>query len=168
LDDLSPNINCRFCAFEDRCPALGAVAYGIANKLSEDILPDIDLDNLDDPDTLEQLWAISKILTNWASRIKAKAINAAKEGTEFPSLKLKSMGATRKCNDNTKLYAIAQEFNLPEENLLDIANFPLKKLAQAVGKTAPEGERRDLEQRFMEAVETANIIETSDTRYTLN
>ena len=168
LDDLSPNINCRFCSFEERCPALGAVAYGIANKLSDEALPDIDLDNLEDPETLEQLWSISKILTNWASRIKNKAVEAAKEGTEFPSLKLKSMGATRKCNNNAKLFEIAKEYNLPEDELLKIASFPLKKISQAVGKTAPDGEKRDLEQRFIEAVEAADIIETSDTRYTLS
>ena len=168
LDDLAPNINCRFCAFEGKCPALGAVAYGIANKLSEDTLPDIDLDNLEDPKTLEQLWVISKILTNWASRIKTKAVTMAKEGTEFPTLQLKSMGASRKCNDNTRLFEIAKEFDMRPEEIMGLANFPLKKIAEAVGKAAPEGEKGQVAQDFMDAVEAANIINTSDTRYTLS
>ena len=168
LDDLAPNINCRFCSFEDKCPALGAVAYSIANKLSDESLPDIDIDNLDDPKTLEQLWGISKILTNWAARIKSKAVEAAKDGMEFPSLKLKSMGAARKCNNNTKLFELAKKYDLPEEELLKIASFPLKKISQAVGKMAPDGEKRNREEEFMEAVQAADIIETSDTRYTLS
>jgi CRISPR/Cas system-associated exonuclease Cas4 (RecB family) len=168
IDDLTPNINCRFCEFEDKCPALGAVAYSIANKLSDDSLPDIDIDNLDDPNTLEQLWGISKILANWAARIKAKAVEAAKEGVEFPSLKLKSMGAARKCVDNNKLLEVIKEFDIDEEVILDLASFPLKKIAQAVGRTAPDGDKRNKEEQFMEAVQAADIIETSDTRYTLS
>tara|TARA_R110002051_G_scaffold203417_2_gene269828 strand:- start:5280 stop:6395 length:1116 start_codon:yes stop_codon:yes gene_type:complete len=167
LDDLTPNVNCRFCAYEEKCPALGAVALGVAKRVSNVELPD-DIEDPEDPETLEQLWAVAKIVTNWATRIKAKAISRALEGAEFPSLRLRSMGATRKCNNNPKLMEIVGKHDVPTEKILELANFPLKKIAEAVGKAAPEGEKGQVAQDFMDAVEAANIINTSDTRYTLS
>ena len=168
LSSLSPNINCRFCAYEDRCPALGAIAIEVANRVAENTLPDTDITDPDDPETLEQLWAISKIVTNWATRIKAKAIAMAREGTEFPSLRLRSMGATRKCNNNVKLMEVAESFDMPHEELVRLANFPLKKIAEAVGRAAPDGEKGQAARDFMDAVEEASIIDKSETRYTLS
>ena len=168
LDKLSPNINCRFCAYEDRCPALGAIALEVANRVAENTLPSTDISDPDDPETLEQLYAISKIVSNWATRIKAKAISMAKEGTEFPSLRLRSMGASRKCNNNQKLLEITEFFDMPQEEIVKLANFPLKKIAEAVGRSAPEGEKSQVAREFMDAVEEANIIDKSDTRYTLS
>ena len=118
-------------------------------------------------ETLEQLWAIAKIVTNWATRIKAKAVEKAKEGHEFPSLKLKSMGATKKCNNNKKLIEIAKEHNLADEELLTLATFPLQKVATAVSKQAPDGEKGQAKQDFLSAVSEAEIVDVSETRYTL-
>ena len=168
LSKLSPNINCRFCAYEDRCPALGAIAIEVANRVAENTLPDTDITDPDNPETLEQLWAIAKIVTNWATRIKAKAIAMAREGTEFPSLRLRSMGATRKCNDNVKLAEIASTFDLSHEELVRLGNFPLKKISEAVGRSAPEGEKGQAAKDFMDAIEEASIIDKSETRYTLS
>ena len=167
IDDLSPNVSCRFCAYEEKCPALGAVALGVAKRVSNVDLPD-DIEDPEDPETLEQLWAVAKIVTNWATRIKATAIAKALEGAEFPSLRLRSMGATRKCNNNPKLLKIVEQHDVPVEKILELANFPLKKIAEAVGKAAPEGEKGQVAQDFMDAVEAADIINTSDTRYTLS
>ena len=165
---LSPNVNCRFCAYEDRCPALGAIAIEVANRVAENTLPKTDIADPDDPETLEQLWAIAKIVTNWATRIKAKAIAMAKDGTEFPSLRLRSMGASRKCNDNVKLAELAATFDMPHEELVRLANFPLKKISEAVGKAAPDGEKGQVTKDFIDAVEEAGIVERSETRYTLS
>ena len=161
-------MNCRFCAYEDRCPALGAIAIEVANRVAENTLPKTDIADPDDPETLEQLWAIAKIVTNWATRIKAKAIAMAKDGTEFPSLRLRSMGASRKCNDNVKLAELAATFDMPHEELVRLANFPLKKISEAVGKAAPDGEKGQVTKDFIDAVEEAGIVERSETRYTLS
>jgi CRISPR/Cas system-associated exonuclease Cas4 (RecB family) len=168
LRDLTPNVNCRFCAYEERCPALGAIAIEIANRVAENTLPECDITDPDDPETLEHLWPIAKIVTNWATRIRAKAIAVARDGKEFPSLRLRSLGATRKCNDNTKLMEIVSDFDLQDEDIVNIANFPLKKIAEAVGRSAPEGEQGQKARDFMDAVEAADIINQSDTRYTLS
>ena len=56
---------------------------------------------------------------------------------------------------------------VPTEKILELANFPLKKIAEAVGKAAPDGEKGRMAQEFMDAAEAAEIIDTSDTRYTL-
>ena len=56
---------------------------------------------------------------------------------------------------------------MSQEQVVKLANFPLKKVAEAVGKAAPDGEKGRMAQEFMDAAEAAEIIDTSDTRYTL-
>ena len=168
IDRLNPNINCRFCKYEEKCPALGNVALEVAHRVSESAIPKTDILNPKDPQTLEQLWSIAKIVTNWASRIKAVALEEAKNGVEFPTLKLKSMGSTRKCIDNQKLVELAKDFNLDEEDVIRFAKFPLKKIADEVGRLAPDGEKGQRAKDFMDALSEASIIDVSETRYTLN
>ena len=60
LDKLSPNINCRFCAYEEKCPALGAIAVEVANRVAENTLPKSDIID-PDPKTLEQLWSVATL-----------------------------------------------------------------------------------------------------------
>jgi len=167
IEDINPTVNCRFCAFEAKCPALGAIAIEVAQRVADHPIPDTDIDDPDDMATLEQLWAIAKIVTNWATRIKAKAILKAKEGEEFPSLRLKSMGATKKCNDNQKLMEIAKAYDMPDEELLTLATFPLQKVATAVSKRAPDGEKGQVKQDFLDSVSEADIVDVSEKRYTL-
>tara|TARA_R100001443_G_scaffold116619_2_gene137619 strand:- start:2219 stop:3340 length:1122 start_codon:yes stop_codon:yes gene_type:complete len=167
IDRLNPNINCRFCKHEEKCPALGNVALEIAHRVSESAIPKTDIIDPKDPQTLEQLWSIAKIVTNWASRIKSVAVDEAKKGMEFPTLKLKSMGASRKCIDNQKLVELAKEFNLDEEDVIRFANFPLKKISDEVGRLAPDGEKGQRSRDFMDALTEASIIDVSETRYTL-
>ena len=96
---------------------------------------------------------VAKVVGNWANRIKAKAIAKAKEGAEFPSLKLKSMGTPRKCNNNVELLKLAAEFDIPEDDVLKLASFPLKKIADAVGATAPKGEKMRKSKDFLDAMD---------------
>ena len=92
----------------------------------------------------------------------------AKDGVEFPTLRLKSMGATRKCTNNTKLLEIANSFDIDANEIIDLASLPLKKVADSVGRKAPEGEKIQKSKDFLDALEEAAIIKTSDTRYTLS
>lgn len=109
------------------CPSLGGLAKEIVQRISGDSLPKEDLNDPQDPKTVEHLYVVAKVMENWAKRIKEKAVTMAKEGVEFETLKLKSMGATRKCTDNLKLVEIAKEHDLSEHDLLNIINIPLKK-----------------------------------------
>tara|TARA_X000001382_G_scaffold31666_2_gene20579 strand:- start:2122 stop:3240 length:1119 start_codon:yes stop_codon:yes gene_type:complete len=168
LNELKPTVNCRFCKYEDVCPSLGGLAIDIASKVSEDTIPKGDIDNPEDPETLEQLWNIAKIVSNWADRIKKKAVAVAKEGKEFPSLSLKSMGSPRSCKDNKKLIEIAADFDMPEEDVLNMANIPLRKVADMVGKTAQDGEKRQKANDFLDALEEADIVKISQERFTLS
>ena len=77
------------------------------------------------------------------------------------------MGATKKCNNNKKLMEIAKEHNLADEELLTLATFPLQKVATAVSKQAPDGEKGQAKQDFLSAVSEAEIVDVSETRYTL-
>ena len=86
---------------------------------------------------------------------------------EFPTLQLKSMGATRKCIDNNKLVEIAKDFQLDEKDVMRFASFPLKKIADEVGRLAPDGEKGQRAHEFMDALTEASILDVSETRYTL-
>ena len=100
--------------------------------------------------------------------IKSKAIAKAKEGVEFPTLRLKSMGAPKRCTNNTELIRIAEDFDLTAEDVLHIASIPLKKLADEIGKTAPDGEKGQKSKDFLDAVEEASIVEKTKMRFTLS
>ena len=167
LDDLTPNVNCRFCRYEDSCPALGGLVVEVAKKINPQ-LPDVDIEGTEDPEIVEQLWVIAKIVSNWADRFKKKAVALAKDGAEFPSLKLRSMGSSRRIMDNKSLLEVAAEFGVSAEDVLEHSNIPLAKLAKAVGDTAEKGGKRKLSDNFVDACQDAGIIETSDPRYTLS
>lgn len=168
IDELCPTVNCRFCKHEDHCPSLGGLAIEVASRVADDALPKGDIGNPEDPETVEHLYAVAKVVSNWADRIKSKAINMAKEGVEFPTLKLRSLGATRKCTDNIELAQVAKDFNMSNEELLAIASIPLKKLSTAVGALAPDGEKKKVSNDFLFELNEKGIIETSGTRYTLS
>ena len=47
------------------------------------------------------------------------------------------------------------------------ASFPLKKIADEVGRLAPDGEKGQRAHEFMDALTEASILDVSETRYTL-
>lgn len=67
-----------------------------------------------------------------------------------------------------KLVELAKDFNLNEEDVIRFAKFPLKKIADEVGRLAPDGEKAQRARDFMDALSEASIIDVSETRYTLN
>lgn len=83
LEELTPTVNCRFCKHEDKCPALGGLVIEVAKKVNPQ-LPDVDLEETEDPEIVEQLWVIAKIVSNWSQRLKQRAVSMALEGVEFP------------------------------------------------------------------------------------
>ena len=99
---------------------MGGLVIDVAKKL-DSTLPDVDLENIDDPARLTELFNIAKIVENWAARIKERAKEAAMGGMELDGLKLRSMGKSRKVTDNATLTHIAEEFGLTEESLLEHA-----------------------------------------------
>ena len=164
LKDCTPTQYCRFCKHEDACPALGGLVFDVAKKLDSTI-PDVDLENIDDPARLSELFNIAKIVENWAARIKERTLDAAKSGVELDGLKLRSMGSTRKIMDNETFANIAEEHGLETQDLLDAASFPLAKVAKLVGAQAVKGERREKELNFIDACEQAGIIKRLEERF---
>ena len=128
----------------------------------------VDISNPDDPEVLEQLWVVAKIVSNWATRIKSKAVEVAKSGKQFPTLQLKSMGATRSCSYNKKLIEIAEKYSLSPEEIIDTVRMPLGSIAKEVSKKAPDGEKGQAAQDFLAELEEQDIISYSEKRYTLS
>ena len=138
----------------------------VAKKINTD-LPDVDLDEVEDPEVIEQLWVIAKMVSNWADRLKKRAVAMAKDGTEFPSLRLRNMGATKKVEDNIKLLEIAEQFGMSAEEVIEASNLPLAKIAKTLGDKAEKGERKKISQEFVDACVDAGIVTTSQARHTL-
>lgn len=167
IDDLNPNQHCRFCKHEDACPALGFLVFEVAKKI-EPKIPDVDLETVEDPTTVETLYNIAKIVSAWAERHKKRAVDMAKAGVEFPTLRLRSLGATSSVTDTHRLLEIAETFGISKEEALDIALVPLGKLGKLVGDKAPKGKKSEMQQFFVAAVEEEGILQKSETRYTLS
>jgi len=167
LSDLTPTVNCRFCRHEDACPALGGLVISVAKKINTE-LPDVDIHDVSDPAVIEQLWLIAKMVSNWADHIKKKAIGMAKEGVEFPSLRLKSMGSPKKVDDNLGVLGVAEKFGMTAEELIEAANLPLAKIAKAVGEKAEKGQRKNISQEFVDECLAEGMVSISPERHTLS
>jgi len=167
-EDLSPTVHCRFCKHEDHCPALGGLALEVAARVAGDELPDKEDFDSDSPEVLEKLWSVAKVVSNWASRIRSKAVEKAKEGEEFPTLKLKNMGATKKCTNNSNMLEIAERYGVSAEEILDVSSLPVKKIADLIGKKSEKGTKKENSNNFLADLEDADIIKTSETRFTLS
>lgn len=167
LSDLTPTVNCRFCRHEDACPALGGLVVSVAKKINTE-LPDVDIDETDDPEVVEQLWVIAKMVSNWADRLKKRAVNMAKNGIEFPTLRLRNMGATKKVENNMGLVELAEQFGLDKDEVLETANLPLAKLAKVVGDKVPKEDRKKISQEFVDACVEQGIVTATQARHTLS
>jgi len=167
LEDLTPTPNCRFCRYEDICPALGGLVLEVARKIDPQI-PDVDIENTEDPVVLEELWAVAKVVSNWSERLRSRTVELAKNGTEFPSLRLRSMGSTKKIVDNSTAVSVALEFGLSPEDIIQEATLSVNKLAKAVAANVEKLEKKKISQDFVDACQNAGIIETSEPRYTLS
>jgi hypothetical protein len=146
---------------------LGGLVLEVARKIDPQ-LPDVDLENTEDPAVLEELWAVAKVVSNWSDRLRARTVELAKNGTEFPSLRLRSMGSTKKIVDNQTVVAIAAEFGLDAGEVINEATFSVNKIAKAIADRTEKSEKKKISQDFVDACQNAGIIETSDTRYTLS
>tara|TARA_R100000479_G_scaffold42555_1_gene19309 strand:- start:2947 stop:4074 length:1128 start_codon:yes stop_codon:yes gene_type:complete len=167
IQDLTPTVNCRFCKYEDVCPALGGLVVEVAKKINPQ-LPDVDIDSTEDPDVIEQLWAIHKIVTNWADRFKKRAVQLAQDGMEFPNLRLKKMSGRRNVTDSKKFVEIAADFGMDSEQLLEHVSIPLSKIAKGIGDKADRGQKQARASEFMDRCSEEGIIEQSPARHTLS
>lgn len=166
LADCTPTVNCRFCRHEDRCPALGGLVVEVAKKLNPQ-LPDVDLESTEDPAVIEELWIIAKIVSNWSDRLKERAMYLAKSGVTFPTLQLRSMGATKKVVDNDGLVAIALSHGMDPAEVLSHASIPFGKITKAIADKHEKTDRKKISEYFIDACEKEGIVETSEERFTL-
>tara|TARA_R110001606_G_scaffold245314_3_gene393304 strand:+ start:3741 stop:4856 length:1116 start_codon:yes stop_codon:yes gene_type:complete len=167
LGELTPTVNCRFCKFEDICPALGGLVVEVAKKINPQ-LPDVDLDSTEDPEVLEQLWAIQKIVTYWADGFKKRCIKLAQDGLEFPNLRLKKMSGRRNITNQKIFMQIAKDFGMDSGKVLEQVSIPLAKIAKSIGETAERGQKKTKAESFIKTCQSHDIIEESSSRHTLS
>jgi len=161
---LKPTAVCSFCRHEEVCPALGGLAKQVAEQLDEN-LPQFDVGKVDDPVELEKMFAVSAVLSKWADTIRKKAIEVAKEGTEYDKFTLRSMGSSRKVADNQGLIDLAKQHGITEQDLLAEASLSVTKISKIVAKK--QGKGKNVEE-FLDACEDQDIITRTPERWTLS
>ena len=171
IEELEPNQSCRFCQYEESCPALGGMVLEVADKLGVDVPKGISPDTSEaaTPQDLESLWSISKVVGNWADSFRKNLVNRVVSGElTLPSLRLRSMGATKKVTDNHKLLDHAIKNGVSEGEFLEISSVPLGKLTKVIQDKAPKGEKNDKRNKFLDDLEQDDILQTSEERFTLS
>jgi len=170
LDDLTASTNCRFCRHEDHCPALGYAAIEVVKRYRPDLLPDgpIAHDDVEDVGTIEKLFIVAKILDSWSTGIKQKAIQMGKDGVEFDTLHMRSMGALKKTNDKSRLAQLAVQHGLELHEIIEAADLTLSQLSTALHNKAPKGKKSFVVDGFEKEAISQHIVEVGPTRYTLS
>lgn len=169
IEHCRPTQYCRFCQFEDRCPALGAVALEVAKRYDASLLPDGEIrsSEVDDPDTLEKLYVVAKIVENWASGIKNKALQMANDGYEFKTLKKRSLGSLKKTLEKQYLAELAMKHGLELSEILEASDLKLTQLSKALHDKAPKGKKSFVVDSFEQQAIDLGIVEIGSPRYTL-
>lgn len=165
--NLNPTQNCRFCRHEEHCPALVGLVTEVAKKVG-DQFTDVDFDDTESPEQVEMLFDLAKVVEKWAATYKKRAVELAKEGMSFPGLKLKSMGASSRISDVEGFVEVAAQFGLSDKDLLNLASFPLGKVAKAVSDGAKSKEKTATRTEFLDLLEEKSIVSKSEERFTLS
>jgi hypothetical protein len=169
LDDLSPSVDCRFCRHEEHCPALGAVSIEVVKRWKPELLPEgpIHAKDIEDPETLEKLYVVAKIVEEWASGIKHRAVGLAMDGTEYPNLRLKSMGSLKKTESTNDLAELAMRHGLTLKEVIEAASLSVNQLSKVIHDKAPKGQKSAQVESFEAAALDMGIVTVGPTRYTL-
>jgi hypothetical protein len=170
LDDMTPSVNCRFCRHEDECPALGAMCIEVAKRYRPDFLPhgSIASSDISDPATIERLFVVAKIVEEWASGIKHKAMCMSNDGVEFETLRRKSMGALTITKDKINLRNLALSKGITDEEFISASDISANKLCDVIRANAPRGKKTQQADAFLAEATDLGIIEKGPTRYTLS
>jgi hypothetical protein len=170
LEELTPNNGCQYCAFADRCPALGALAVDVATRYEPELMPEgpIRSTEVDDPETLGRLYIIASIVEKWAEGIKRKSVMSALDGLTPSGFKLRSMGSTKKITDTLRFINVAEEkLSLDKSELLQFAEFPFARIRDYFAGKAKRGEKASSAKLFEETLMEAHAAEAGAERFTL-
>lgn len=170
IEELNPNNGCSYCAFADRCPALGALAVDVAARYEPELIPEgpIRSTEVDDPETLGKLYTIASIVEKWAEGIKRKSVLSALDGLPPTGYKLRSMGAPKRITDTLQFLKVAEEkLSLDKSELLQFAEFPFAKIRDYFAGKAKRGEKTASAKLFEETLIDSHAAESGTERFTL-
>lgn len=170
ISDCRPTQNCRFCRHEENCPALGAICFDIAERVSPEMLPDGDIRSSDvaDPAVLEKLFTVAKIVENWAQSIKHKATALALTGHEFEDYKLRSMGSLKKTTEKNYLAQLAVKYGLDMTDVIEASDLSLSRMSSAIRAKTDKGKKTFIVDQFESEAIDLGIVEVGPTRYSLS
>jgi len=170
IDDVTPSVNtCRFCRFEDTCPALGAISIEIARKYKPSLMPegDIHVSNVEDPETLAKMYIVAKIVEDWASHVKFKVQTLSNQGVEFPYLKRRSLGARNTVKDSSGVAQYAMANGMELYDVFEASNISISKLADKFSANAPRGSKSKVHDEFINDLIDNGFVEKGEVNYTL-
>ena len=136
----TPWEGCARCGNAYRCPALGATALVVAEKIG---LP---MPSVFQPGAMVSghdrgaAQLIADVLENWAEQVKAANRAAALEGAEVAFYKLVSRTGSYKVEDPVSTWESLRTL-IPEEVLLNCAKFSLPELVKAYAESQKETQK---------------------------
>lgn len=182
MESCNPSPECRFCKYENRCPALGAVAIDAAKRYAEEnekkfpehlkLLPEgpISGSKVGDPIALQQLYIAARVLEKWVEGIKHKVVTMAlDEGDDaFPNLTLKDMGAPKEVKDGKELISIGVEHGLDRDEIIDWEKaVSLTRLIAMAKEVAPKGKKTAVAKEIEAEAFARMAIAKGSSRYTM-
>jgi len=170
IEELTPNSGCQYCAFAERCPALGNAAFEIAKRYEPEFVPDgpVRSTEIDDPDVLAKLYPVACIVEKWAEGIKRKSVLSGLAGLPPTGYRMRSMGSTRKITDTVGFLQVAKDkFSLDTSELMQFASFPYAAVRDFYSGKAARGKKTAYAKEFEEVLSDANVIEAQSERFTL-
>lgn len=171
VEDLRPSQYCRFCAYEgEKCPALGGLVKEVVRRVAPE-LPDVDFNDTEDPEALEVLYSIARIMEAWVDKTKSRAVALAKEGLEFPTLRLRSMGATNRAVNPIAFIEEMKKAGVDTDEILQAVSLPVAKMADlAAEKASAAGVAKNkatFKKLFLDHCSEEGIIAKDAERFTL-
>lgn len=169
IHELNPGDACTWCLNPDRCPALGAVAIEVATRYAPELMPEggVRYDEVWDPVEKAKLYTAAKILEKWSKSFRYKMVSDAKDGEEFPGLRLKSMGSPREVTDIKSLVTTCEEHGITTEQLLHAGKYSLAELGKIIKDRTARGKKSEAVRDFEDVLEFSGAVTKQAERFTL-
>ena len=165
--DLNPCEQCTWCRHQTYCPAINGVLLDFADSSGVSVPEGLDMGNLDDPDSVAELYGIAKILEPLIDKIKKRAVELANEGEVLKGWELRSMGSKRIAVDNQKFYDYAAANGITLEDVINNVNIPVAKLRDIVRERAAQGSKAKAAKEFEQTALDMGVIKMGTERFTL-
>lgn len=153
---------CQYCAAKGRCPALAAKALMIPRNMHWDLPAELDPAAITSPAAMSKVMQIVPLIESWASEIKARALDMARQGDEIPGYTLRHRSGKRVVKDLLPAWSILnEEFGVELDEFLPACSVSIGAIEDAVKAKAQKGEGANLLRQLNTRFAQEGIVTTA-------